>query len=44
MRLRHVPELKFLHDRSIAEGMRMDELIARARERDRQGGDEGGGQ
>ncbi len=44
MRLRHVPELKFLHDRSIAEGMRMDELIARARERDRQGGDEGEGQ
>lgn len=44
MRLRHVPELKFLHDRSIAEGMRMDELIARARERDRQADDEGEGQ
>src|SRR5690606_9251917 len=44
MRLRHVPEQKFLHDRSIAEGMRMDGLIARARERDRQGGDEGEGQ
>src|SRR5690606_17865372 len=39
MRLRHVPELKFLHDRSIAEGMRMDALIAKARERDRSGGE-----
>ena len=34
LRLRHVPELRFEYDRSIAEGMRMDDLIARAREKD----------
>lgn len=39
MRLRHVPELKFVYDRSIADGMRMDALIDAARQRDRQGGD-----
>lgn len=48
MRMRHVPELKFIHDRSVAEGMRMDALIEAARRRDRDGsddadGDEGGG-
>ncbi|HEX7047221.1 MAG TPA: 30S ribosome-binding factor RbfA [Gammaproteobacteria bacterium] len=36
MRMRHVPELKFIYDRSVAEGMRMDALIDAARERDRQ--------
>lgn len=35
MRMRHVPELKFVYDRSIAEGMRMDALIDAARKRDR---------
>lgn len=39
MRMRHVPELKFVHDRSIAEGMRMDALIDAARRRDREHGD-----
>ncbi|MDX1443539.1 MAG: 30S ribosome-binding factor RbfA [Gammaproteobacteria bacterium] len=34
LRLRHVPELRFEYDRSIAEGMRMDALIAKAREKD----------
>ena len=37
MRLRHVPELKFVYDKSIAEGMRMDALIEAARKRDRDG-------
>lgn len=40
LRLRHVPELRFIHDRSIAEGMRMDELIAKARRKDEEGGDD----
>jgi len=39
MRMRHVPELKFVHDRSVAEGMRMDALIDAARRRDREQGD-----
>lgn len=39
MRMRHVPELKFIYDHSIAEGARMDALISKARERDRQSGD-----
>lgn len=39
MRMRHVPELKFVHDRSVAEGMRMDALIDAARRRDREHGD-----
>ena len=38
MRMRHVPELKFIYDHSIAEGARMDALISAARERDRQSG------
>lgn len=42
MRLRHVPELKFLYDASIAEGMRMDALIEAARRRDRERGGNGG--
>lgn len=41
MRLRHVPELKFVYDRSIAEGVRMDALIEAARKRDRAAGEEG---
>ena len=36
MRMRHVPELKFLYDRSVAEGVRMDALIEAARRRDRE--------
>lgn len=40
MRLRHVPELKFVYDRSIAEGVRMDALIEAARKRDRDADDE----
>lgn len=40
MRLRHVPELKFVYDRSIAEGVRMDALIEAARKRDRGADDE----
>ena len=39
MRLRHVPELKFLYDKSIAEGTRMDALIDAARKRDQERGD-----
>ena len=41
MRLRHVPELKFLYDKSIAEGSRMDALIEAARKRDQERGDGG---
>ncbi len=39
LRMRHVPELKFMYDRSVAEGVRMDALIDAARRRDREGGD-----
>lgn len=39
MRMRHVPELKFVYDRSVAEGARMDALIEAARRRDRDSGD-----
>lgn len=42
MRMRHVPELKFVYDRSIADGMRMDALIEAARRRDRQDDDAAG--
>ena len=38
LRMRHVPELKFVHDRSVAEGVRMDALIEAARRRDRESG------
>lgn len=34
LRLRHVPELKFVYDDSMAQGQRMDELIAEARRKD----------
>ena len=39
MRMRHVPELKFIYDHSIAEGARMDALIEAARKRDRESQD-----
>lgn len=42
MRLRHVPELRFVYDRSIAEGVRMDALIEAARKRDSTVGDADG--
>ncbi len=38
LRLRHVPELKFIYDSSLATGARMDELIAAARARDEEKG------
>lgn len=38
LRLRHVPELKFVYDSSLATGARMDELIAAARARDEEKG------
>lgn len=40
LRLRHIPELRFTYDRSIAEGMRMDSLIAEARRKDAERGGE----
>lgn len=40
LRLRHIPELRFAYDRSIAEGMRMDSLIAEARRKDAERGGE----
>ncbi len=40
MQLRHVPQLRFHYDRSLAEGARMDALIAAARKRDRSGEEE----
>jgi ribosome-binding factor A len=40
LRLRHIPELRFTYDRSIAEGMRMDSLIAEARRKDAERGEE----
>ncbi len=43
MRMRHVPELKFVYDRSVAEGMRMDALIDAARQRDRERQNDDGG-
>lgn len=42
MRMRHVPELKFVYDRSVAEGARMDALIEAARRRDRDSEDGSG--
>lgn len=38
LRMRHVPELRFTYDSSIAEGARMDALIEAARRRDRESG------
>ncbi|MDX1453841.1 MAG: 30S ribosome-binding factor RbfA [Gammaproteobacteria bacterium] len=34
LRMRHVPELRFLYDDSLAKGAHMDALIATARKRD----------
>ena len=44
MTARTVPALEFLYDASLAEGARMDELIAAARARDERGRDGGGGE
>ena len=44
LRLRHVPELKFVYDDSMAQGQRMDDLIAEARRKDERGpGEDNGG-
>lgn len=40
LRMRIVPELHFQYDRSLAEGVRMDALIAEARRKDRERGSE----
>jgi len=37
LRLRHVPELHFLHDSSVETGSRIDELIAKALGADKDG-------
>lgn len=37
LRLRHVPELHFVHDNSVEQGSRIDELIARALNSDKDG-------
>lgn len=34
MRMRHVPEIRFLHDASVETGARVDELIAKALRQD----------
>lgn len=40
VRLRSIPQLRFLHDESIERGERLTALIEEARERDRDGADE----
>lgn len=37
LRLRHVPELHFVHDDSVEQGSRIDELIAKALHADKDG-------
>lgn len=37
LRLRHVPELRFRHDESVAAGSRLSRLIDEARRRDEEG-------
>jgi ribosome-binding factor A len=44
MTARTVPALEFLYDASLAQGARMDELIAAARARDERGRNGGGGE
>ncbi len=40
LRLRHVPELHFLHDDSVEQGGHIDQLIATALDADKPGGDD----
>lgn len=39
LRLRHVPELHFVHDDSVEKGSHIDELIAKALHADKDGGE-----